>query len=195
MKHASSRVATLESTDRQLSGSRASRQAASEGPSTWIRLGWMKLRCPISPCEESLVSSLLSSLPPPLRPAIHSSLSLSRLSSNNRAMLTCAMGLPTGYQLVQLRGAGCREEPFAERLVAEHLRELGQDLQVHVGSAVGHQQHEYQRDRLAVGRVERDGLLHADQRPQGLLQALDAAVRDGDPLAEPGRPELLAREQ
>src|SRR3989304_6558598 len=101
----------------------------------------MKLRWPIRPREESLVSSLLSNLAPPLRPATHSSFSVSRLSSNNRAMLTCAMGLPVGYQLMHLRRSGCGRHPLAERLVAEHLRQLGEDLQVHVGRAGRDQQH------------------------------------------------------
>src|SRR5690606_17199363 len=162
---------------------------------TWIRFGWMKLRWPISPLDESLVRSLLRSLAPPRRPAIHSSLSLSRLSSNNRAMLTCAMRLPVDNQLVQFLGAGDREHPLPESLVAEHLRQLRQDLQVHVGRPVRHEQHEDERDGLRVGRVERNGVLHPHERAHGILHALDAAVRNRDALAEPGGSELLAREQ
>src|SRR5262245_11628653 len=102
----------------------------------------MKLRWPISPWEESRVRSLFSSRAPPLRPPTHSSLSFSRFSSNNLAMLTRGMRLPVGYQLMQLRGAAGCEQALAERFVAEHLRQLGEDLQVHVGCTVGHQQHE-----------------------------------------------------
>src|SRR5687768_7467090 len=115
----------------------------------------MKLRCPIRPLEESFVSSLLSSFSAPLRPATHSSRSFSRLSSNNRAMLTCGMRLPLADQLDH-RGRGrTREQSFPERLVAEHLRELREDLQMQIGGAIRHQQHEDQIHRLAVGRVER----------------------------------------
>src|SRR5512134_795898 len=155
----------------------------------------MKLRWPISPRDESLVSSLLSDLAPPLRPATHSSFSFSRLSSNNRAMLTCAMGLPVGDQLVHLCSGGRSPHPLAEWLVAEHLRQLGEYLQVHVGGAVRHQQHEDELHRLAIGRVERDRLLRAHERAQCLLQALYPAVGNGDAAAEPGGPELLPREQ
>src|SRR5574341_1636222 len=121
----------------------------------------MKLRWPISPSDESLVGSLFNVLAPPARPATHSSFSFPRLSSNNRAMLTCAMGLPVGDQLVHFGGGGGAAHPLAERLVAEHLRQLGQDLQVPVGGAVGHEQHEDQLHRLAVGGVEGDRLLRA----------------------------------
>src|SRR3972149_11255979 len=141
----------------------------------------MKLRWPISPRDESLVSSLLRTLAPPLRPATHSSFSFSRLPSNNRAMLTCAMRLPVGYQLVHLRRGGCARHPLAERLVAEHLRQLGEDLQVHVGRAVRNQQHEYEPHRLAVGGIELDRVVHAHQRPERILQALDPALGGGHP--------------
>ena len=68
------------------------------------------------------------------------------------------MGLPLRDQAVQLgRGRRC-EQLLAERLVAEHLRELGEDLQMHVGRAIGNEQHEDEADVLAVGRVERDRL-------------------------------------
>src|SRR5262245_30398729 len=155
----------------------------------------MNLRCPISPFDESLVSSLLSSRSAPLRPATHSSRSFSRLSSNNRAMLTRGMRLPLGYELMHRRRSGAGQQPFAERLVAEHLGKFREYLQVQVGGAVGHQQHEDEADRLAVGRVERDRLLHPHERADRLLQPLDPAVRDRDPLAEAGGAELFPREQ
>src|SRR5689334_13066354 len=155
----------------------------------------MKLRWPISPCDESLVSSLSSVLVPPLRPATHSSFSFSRLSSNSLAMLTCGMGRPVSYQLVQLGGAGRGKQLVPENPVAEHLRELGQDLQVGVGRAVGHQQHEDQVDRLGVRSVEGNRLAGAHQCPDRLLQTLDAAVRNRDAATEAGRAELLTGEQ
>jgi hypothetical protein len=58
----------------------------------------------------------------------------------------------------------------------------------------GHQQHE-QHHRLAVRRVELHGAARRRKAPTGVLQALDAAVRDGDALAEPGGAELFPREQ
>ena len=53
----------------------------------------------------------------------------------------------------RFRGRG---ELFAEGLVAEHLRELGQQLQMGLGRLLGDEQHEHLGDRLAVGRVEGD---------------------------------------
>ena len=84
---------------------------------------------------------------------------------------------------------------FAQDLVAEHLRELGEDLQVLLGSLFGHEQHEHEGDRVAVGGVERYRLGDADEGAERLLQPLDAAVRDGDALPEAGRPQALAGEQ
>src|SRR5688572_1884650 len=120
----------------------------------------MKLRWPISPFEESLVSSLLRSLVPPRRPATQASLSFSLLSSNNRAMLSCGMGLPVGDDLVQFCGRAHAHKTLAQRFVAEHLRELGKDLQVQIAGAVRHEQHEYQADVLPVRCIERYRLLH-----------------------------------
>src|SRR5204862_7321887 len=42
---------------------------------------------------------------------------------------------------------------------------------------------------------EGDRLAHAQHRGERVLEALDAAVRDGDAVAEAGRAEALAREQ
>src|SRR3990172_6712549 len=133
----------------------------------------MKLRWPIRPLDESLVSSLISSFVPPPRPATQASLSFSRLSSNNLATLTCGMRLPFRDQLMQLHGALGAEQPLAEGFVTEHLRELGQDLQVQVRGAIRDQQREDQIDVLAIRRVKRDRLLHPDQRADRFLETLD----------------------
>ena len=51
-------------------------------------------------------------------------------------------------------------------------------------------------DRLAVGRVERDRRARRrTNAPRASLEALDAAVRNRDALAEPGRAQLLARRE
>jgi hypothetical protein len=49
--------------------------------------------------------------------------------------------------------------------------------------------------RLVVGRVEGDGLLHAHHGGQRVLQALDAAVRDGHRMAQAGGAQALAGKQ
>lgn len=56
-------------------------------------------------------------------------------------------------------------EQFAEGLVAEHLGELGQNLQMMLVGLFGNQQHEQQTDRLAIGRIELHGLGEPDEPP------------------------------
>src|SRR5688572_13304747 len=155
----------------------------------------MKFRCPISPFVEPLIVSLLRSFAPPAAPAAHVSFSFSRLSSNNRAMLSCGMRLPLRDETVQIGRCRCCEELLAERLLAEHLRELREDLEVHVGGPVRHEQHEDDAHVLSVGRIERDRLAHAHERADRVLESLDAPVRDGDALPEAGRAELLPRKK
>src|SRR5678816_4115175 len=159
---------------------------------TWMLLGWVRLRWPIS---AAAAAASRRTAVPPSRPAIQASDSDSRLSSCSRATLTCSIRLPCGDQLVEVGGIGRAQHRFAQRAVAEHLCQLGEDLQVLLGRLLRHQQHEGEAHRLAVGRFERHRLRQAHQGAERLLQTLDAAVRDGDALAEPGRAELLAREQ
>ena len=59
----------------------------------------------------------------------------------------------------------------------------------------GDHQEDEDRDRLAVRRIERNGVGQADECRDRLAQALDPAVWDGDLLAETGRAEPFAREQ
>src|SRR5688500_15520048 len=174
-------------------GSRRLAASASTAPMTWMLLGWVKLRWPIS--AAAAASSRRTAALPPSRPPTQASESASRLSSCSRATLTWSIGLPRGDQLVQRRGVGCAPHRLAQRLVAEHLRELGQDLQVLLGGLLGHEQHEHQRHRVAVGRVEGNRLPQAEERAERVLQALDAPVRDGDALPQAGGAQALAREQ
>src|SRR6185436_20068101 len=102
----------------------------------------MKFRWPIKRWEESLVSSLFNSRTAPSRPATHSSRSLSRFSSNNRAMLPRGMRLPFGDKLAHFGGRRGRQQPLPKRPVAEHLSELREYLKVQVRGAVRHEQHE-----------------------------------------------------
>src|SRR5437870_10617233 len=93
-------------------------------------LGWVRLRWPIS---EAAVAASRRTAVPPSRPATQASDSASRLSSCSRATLTCSIRLPSGDELVQRRGVLRLGHGFAQRLVGEHLRELGEDLQVLLG--------------------------------------------------------------
>src|SRR5688500_19232595 len=104
---------------------------------TWMLLGWVRLRWPISAaaCAASRRTAL-----PPSRPATHARDSASRLSSCSRATLTCSIRLPCGNQLVERFGVGGARQQLAQRLVGKHLRQLGEDLQVLLGGLLGHEQ-------------------------------------------------------
>src|SRR5205085_10525074 len=133
---------------------------ASYAPITWIELGWVRLRCPIS---AAAAAASRRTVVPPSRPATQASARASRLSSCSRTTLTCSIRLPGGDQLVKRGRLGREGHRLAQRLVAEHLRELRQDLQVLFGRLLGHEQHENERHRRAVGRVERNRLRQADE--------------------------------
>src|SRR5918993_1576054 len=150
---------------------------------TWMLLGWVRLRWPMSAaaCAASRRTAV-----PPSRPATQASESGSRLSSCSRATLTCSIRLPCGNQLVERFGVGGARHQLAQRLVGEHLRQLGEDLQVLLGGLLGHEQHEHQVYRVAVGRVEGHRLREAQEGAARLLQPLDAPVRNRDALAQAG---------
>ena len=92
-------------------------------------------------------------------------------------------------------GFGLGLQSFTQFAVGQHLGDLGQDLQVPLGGGLGHEQEDQQRHRLVVRGVEGDGLLHADHRGERVLQALDAAMRDGHAVAQAGGAEALAGEE
>src|SRR5215212_6070349 len=62
-------------------------------------------------------------------------------------------------------------------------------------SLLRHQQEDHQFHGLAIGCIERNRLGEPDERRNGFLQSLDAAVRNCDALTEPGRPETFTREK
>src|ERR687895_444022 len=159
---------------------------------TWIEFGWVRLRWPM---REAACAASRRTAVPPSRPATQASDSASRLSSCSRATLTCSIRLPCGDELVESGGVGGARHRLAQRLVGKHLRELGEDLQMLLGGLFRHEQHEYQVDRIAVGRIEGNGLGEAQERAERFLQPLDAAVRNGHALAQAGRAEALAREE
>ena len=92
-------------------------------------------------------------------------------------------------------GIGCAQQSFAEGTIAEHLRQFGEQLQMGFVSLLGNKQHEQQIDRAPIGRVK----LHRGGQPQkrarSVLEALDAAVGNGDSLTEAGGTEAFAGEQ
>src|SRR5712671_3817902 len=156
---------------------------ASKAPMTWMLFGWVRLRWPISEADAAASRRTAEA---PSRPAIHASESASRLSSCSRATSTCSIGLPSGDQLVQGRRVGRAVHCLAQRFVAEHLRELGEHLQVLLGGLLLLEQHEHQAHRVAVRGVEGHRLLEPQEVAQRLLEALDPPVRDRDALAQAG---------
>src|SRR4051812_13021184 len=147
----------------------------------------MRLRCPTS--AGASVESRCNGVSPPALPAIQASCSLSRFCSYSRATLIWNMRVPFGDVLMQRAWIGVRGEPLPQFLVGEHLRQLREDLKMPLRRVLRNQQHEDERHRLAVGRVEGYGLRQAHERAHRLLQALDAAVRNGHSVSEARRPE------
>src|SRR5919109_2024248 len=109
---------------------------------TWMLFGWVRLRWPMT---EAACAASRRTVVPPSRPAIQASASASRVSSCSRATLTCSIRLPGGDELVQGGRVGRPAHGFAQGLVAEHLRELGEDLQMLLGGLLRDEQHEHQR--------------------------------------------------
>src|SRR5437879_13893642 len=93
-------------------------------------LGWVRLRWPT---REAALAAPRRTAVPPSRPAIQASDVAARLSSCSRATVTCSIRLPRRDQLVKGPGVRRPAHRLAQRLVAEHLRELGKDLQVLLG--------------------------------------------------------------
>jgi len=136
-----------------------------------------------------------SAVAPPALPPIQASPSFSRLSSYSCATLICNMRLPRGDVLVNRARIRIARELLAEITIAEHLGKLGQHAQMLLGRLLRDEEQKHQAHRLAVGRIERDGLGEANEGAHRFLQALDPSVRDGDTLTQPRGAEALAREQ
>ncbi len=112
-----------------------------------------------------------------------------------RAQARRFRGLPVGDQLVHWPRIGLGLQPFAQLAVGQHLGDLRKDLQVALRCGLGHQQEDQQADRLVIGGIECDRLLHAQHRGQRVLQALDAAMRNGHAMAEAGGAQAFAGKQ
>src|SRR5664279_1885229 len=96
---------------------------------------------------------------------------------------------------MQRRGVRSGGELFTKNPVGEHLRQLGEQLQMVLVGGFRHQQHKYQADRLAVGCVKLHRRLEANERADRSLEALDASMGNRDALAEAGGAEFFACEQ
>src|SRR4051812_6749749 len=171
------------------------RYSTSRGPSTCASCGWMRFRCAMRPMPSLRSASPVNSRASPPRPAAHARPRRSRRSSNSCRTLSRGIGRPLGDQPVGrldvLRGG----QRLAQRRVAEHLGQLREQLEVRLGGVLGHEHGEDEAHRLAVRRLEGDGLGGAHEGADRLLQRADAAVGNRDAVAEAGGAELLAVEE
>src|ERR1039457_2706833 len=87
------------------------------------------------------------------------------------------------------------EQAIAELCVAEHLRQLAENLQVQIVGALWHQQHENQVHRLTVRRVEWNRLGGHYKRGSRSAQLCDTSMWNRHALSQACGAELLACEQ
>ena len=169
-----------------------------------MRNGWMKFMWPTWPMVGFSAASPVSTRFPPCRPATQRRPRRAWLSAKSRSTLTCrttpasaliGAGVQCSNNDAQSGGVGRARQAVAETRFGKHLRELREQLQVLFGRLLRHEQHEHLGDGLAVGRVEGDRRLEADESALRFAQAADAPVGNGDALAQAGRAQLLARLQ
>ena len=89
-------------------------------------------------------------------------------------------------------GIGSNRQPVAEGAIREHLRQFGEQLQVVFGGSFRHQQDEYVDHRKLVRGIELHGHRQAQKGRSGFFQALDATMRNSDPLAKSRGSHFLA---
>src|SRR5574337_1302617 len=107
-----------------------------------------------------------------------------RLASNSCATLVWRIGPPVRKQGVDGRAVRCAAQGFSEAPLAEHLGKFGKELQMLLVGLLWHQQHEQQADGFAIRGVELHRGGEAEEGAGGLLKTLDAAVGNGDALAQ-----------
>ena len=107
----------------------------------------------------------------------------------------CNIGLPSRNVLMYRARVGGLRQRAAQRLVAEHLRQLGKNLQMLLGRLGRDEQYENEIDGLSVRCVEGDGRLQPDERAHRIAQTFDPPVRDRDTLPESRGAQTLASEQ
>src|SRR5258706_7577533 len=176
-------------------GSRRSRYSSSRRPMTCASNGWMRFRCPMRPTPGLCRISPLNSRSLPATPAAHARPRRSRRASNSRCTLSRGIGRPLGDQPVGRLDVGRRGERLAQARVAEHLRELREELEVGLRRMLRDEHREHQPHGLAVGRLERDRGRGAYEGAHRLLERLDAPVGNRHAVAQARRAEFLALEQ
>ena len=123
---------------------------------TWMLLGWMRFRWPIS-------AAACAASPP------HGSAALAARHPGERQRLAVVVMQPRDVDLqhpaAMRRSAGGARRRRRRAIIASRsalsvniCASSREDLQVLLGGLLGHEQHEHQAHRVAVGRVERHRL-------------------------------------
>ena len=103
--------------------------------------------------------------------------------------------LPGRNQCVQRHGVSAGLDLFAQHAVTQQLRNFRKDFKMFLCGGFGYQQKNQQIHSLLVRRVETDSRLQLENGSHRGFQALDAAMRNGHAMPEPGGAKTLAREQ
>ena len=97
--------------------------------------------------------------------------------------------------LIEIFAALGLAQTFTYILAIKHAGDLAQQVEVGIGGRLRHQQHEQQIDRHAVDGVEVDCRLQMQDCTDRGTAASQAAVGNGNAVAEAGRAELLAGDE
>ena len=103
------------------------------------------------------------------------------------------MSLPVLYvyhDLIKRFGSGSAAQAVAYVGTVEHGGDLPEQFEMFFGRGLRYQQDEEQVDRRAVQRVEVHGSIQVQHGADGALAARQAAVRNGDAIAEAGGAEF-----
>ncbi len=96
---------------------------------------------------------------------------------------------------MQRGGIGGGFDLLAQGAIAEQFGDFRQNFKVFLGGRFRHQQEDQQGDRLLVRRVKTDRCVQLENGGHRRFEPLDAAMRNGNAMTEPGRAQTFAGEQ
>ena len=99
------------------------------------------------------------------------------------------------HDLIKRFGGGSAAQAVAYVGTVEHGGDLPEQFEMFFGRGLRYQQDEEQVDRRAVQRVEVHGSIQVQHGADGALAARQAAVRNGDAIAEAGGTEFFPGHQ
>lgn len=101
-------------------------------------------------------------------------------------------GMPGSDQMMQGRGIVAGFQLLAQAAVTEQLGNFGQDFKVFLRGGFRHQQKNQQPYRLFIRCIKANRRFKLENCRHRGFQALDAAVGNGNAMAQTGRSETLA---